>query len=359
MSLMIKEGQEFKAVLSPSYNYLFNKITGAFARWGATKEEDPIKAPAPEILDLEISYGGRCAGNCEFCYKGNGGDQPVHNMTLDEFKVVFNKMPRTLTQIAFGIMNINTNPDFFAMMQHAKDRGVIPNYTCHGFDVTDEVAARTASLCGAVAVSVYSKEHSYNAIKLFTDAGMRQVNIHFMLSEETYDRAFEIVNDAASDPRLEHLNAIVFLAYKPKGRNAGEFTTIKSVEKMRKLIQHCKDLSVSYGCDSCSAPLILKSYQGTKEYDRVAPMIEPCEASCFSSYINADGEFFPCSFTEGEAGWETGLSVLHCNDFIKDIWNHERTLEFQSRLLGSTKGCQGCPSQPICRTCPTFDLKGC
>lgn len=359
MSYMIIKKGALKGVRSEGYNYLFNARTGFFARWGKTLEEDPQMAPAPEILDLEISFGGQCAGNCEFCYKGNGGAQPVYNMSLDHFETILSKMPPVLTQIAFGIMNISTNPFFFPMMEAARAKGVIPNYTCHGFDVTDEVAKRTAELCGAVAVSVYSKEHSYNAIQRFTDAGMKQVNIHFMLSEETYDKAFEVVQDVASDPRLKGLNAIVFLSYKPKGRNAGEFHTIKDVAKMRTLIAFCKEKGVNYGCDSCSAPLILKTYQGTDEYDRVAPMIEPCEAGCFSSYINAKGEFFPCSFTEGEEGWETGLDVLNCNDFIADIWQHERLQGFRDRLLGSTTGCQGCPSQSICRTCPTFDQKGC
>ena len=160
----IIENKDFKAVRSKNYNFDFDKRTGYFARWGATKEEDPIVAPAPEILDLEVSYGGRCAGNCAFCYKGNGGDQPVVNMTMDQFKAVFHKMPRTLTQIAFGIMNISTNPDFFSMMEYAREHGVIPNYTCHGFDVTDAVAERTSKLCGAVAVSVYSRPKDFSEL---------------------------------------------------------------------------------------------------------------------------------------------------------------------------------------------------
>ena len=40
-------------------------------------------------------------------------------MTFDEFKIIFDKMPKTLTQIAFGIMDIKTNPDFFKMMEYA------------------------------------------------------------------------------------------------------------------------------------------------------------------------------------------------------------------------------------------------
>ena len=53
------------------------------------------------------------------CYKCNGEDgDDTHNMTFDEFKIIFHKLPKTLTQIAFGIMDIKTNPDFFKMMEY-------------------------------------------------------------------------------------------------------------------------------------------------------------------------------------------------------------------------------------------------
>ena len=60
---------------------------------------------------------------------------------FEEFKTIFHKVneKRVLTQIAFGIMNISTNPDFFKMMEYTKERGVIPNFTCHGIDMTKEM----------------------------------------------------------------------------------------------------------------------------------------------------------------------------------------------------------------------------
>jgi hypothetical protein len=318
-------------------------------------------APAPEILDFEISYGGDCLGNCPMCYKDNSGPQPTVNLSFEDFKTILDKMPPLLTQVAFGIMNISTNPDFFKMMEYCRERGIVPNYTCHGLDVTPEIAERTAALCGAVAVSVYDKEKSYNAIKMFTDAGMKQVNIHCMLSEETFGFAKKIVYDIHTDIRLEKLNAIVFLAYKPKGREGGKkfFHTIKDPEKYKELIQYCTDLKVNWGCDSCSAPIVLQAFQGTGRYGSVAPFIEPCESSLFSSYISAEGMFFPCSFTEGESGWEQGLDVLHCDNFVQDIWMHPRTIAFRENLIGSCEGCSGCHSQKICRSCPVFDITGC
>ena len=55
--MQVLEKNNVKQVISRDYNYLFNKKSGYFARWGKTKEDDPQLAPFPEILDLEISSG--------------------------------------------------------------------------------------------------------------------------------------------------------------------------------------------------------------------------------------------------------------------------------------------------------------
>lgn len=351
---------ELKVWQSPNYNYLFRKDTGAFARWGATTKDDPAFSPyGPEILDLEISTG-ECLGNCAFCYKCNGSGIEAKNMSLETFKDIFHKMPKTLTQIAFGITNIHSNPDFFDMMAYASSHEVIPNYTCHGLDADEEVADKTAALCGAVAVSIVNKEKSYNAIQLFGERyGVQQVNIHFMLSEETYHRAFEIVDDIKKDPRLKSLNAIVFLQYKPKGRQPGRFHVIRNVDHYKELVQYCEDKDVRYGFDSCSAPLFFKTIEDKPNKEILAALAEPCESfGMFSSYINVDGDWFPCSFCEGETGWEQGISVVNGNDFLEDVWYSERVQRWRDIMLHSSEQCQ-CQFAKICRSCPVFDVTAC
>ena len=355
--MRIRETKVKKGLFSDDYNFIFNKENGFFIRWGKNLKDDPQCSPfGAEILDLEISSGGDCKGNCPFCYKSNGGDQPTHNMTFDEFKTIFNKMPHykdkngekipLLTQIAFGIMDISTNPDFFRMMEYAKEHGVIPNYTCNGLEVTEEVAKKTAELCGAVAVSLVNKEKTYEAIKKFSiDNNMTQCNMHYMLSLESYDRAFDIIDDLSTDPRLKNFNAIVFLQYKAKGRNPDGFNSILDVEKYAKLTNYCEEKKIQYGFDSCSAPIFIDSLEGKKDKSITELFVEPCESGLFSSYINCYGKFFVCSFAEGEDKWKEGLDVLNCNDFMKDIWNHPRLIKWRERLIGNK------------RSCPIYDLE--
>ncbi len=337
-NLKIIDSKKYKICKSSDYNFIFNKDTGFFARWGKTKKGDPEYGPSPEILDLEIS-SGKCNGRCEFCYKDNGADENTHHMTLEEFKTIFNKMPKTLTQIAFGICDISSNPDFFDMMKYARENNVIPNYTCNGLEVTKEVAEKTAKTCGAVAVSLVNKEKTYDAISKFIKAGMTQVNMHYMLSEETYDNAFDVIGDIAENPKLKGFNAIVFLQYKPKGKNPNAFNSVLDVEKYTKLINYCNEKKIGYGFDSCSAPIFIESIKNDPNSKNLEMLAEPCESGLFSSYINCYGEFYVCSFAEGEDKWVDGIDVLNCDDFIKDVWMNPRLIKWRKRLIKNERSC--------------------
>ncbi len=342
--MIIAEKGNKKLLRSENYNFIYDKVTGFFARWGKTtkKEDDPQCGPFPEILDLEIS-SGKCNGRCKFCYKDNGEDVGTHHMTFEEFKIIFHKMP-FLLQIAFGICDIDSNKDFFRMMRYAKEHGVTPNYTCNGLDVTPKVAKETSEICGAVAVSLVNKEKTYDAIKMFSvDNGMNQCNMHYMLSMETYERAFKVVDDISSDPRLKNFNAIVFLQYKHKNPNS-PYHSVLDLAKYKALTDYCEEKGVRYGFDSCSGPIFIESLLDTPDREFVEMFVEPCESGLFSSYLNCYGKFFVCSFAEGEDEWVEGLDVLNCDDFLKDIWHHPRLVAWRERLLAGK------------RACPIYDL---
>jgi MoaA/NifB/PqqE/SkfB family radical SAM enzyme len=320
--------------LSKDYNFSFDLKTGLFARWGSKLEDDPTMSPyGPEILDIEVTT--ICTGNCPFCYKGNTKDG--ENMSLDTFKSILDRMPKLLTQIAFGADARGTsNPDLFKMMEYAREKSVVPNITVANID--DTVADNLARLCGAVAVSRYSnKNQCYDSIKKLTDRGMTQVNIHVMVSEETYDMVMETLQDRLTDPRLAKLNAIVMLSLKQKGRGTQHHCL--DPEKFRSLVDFALDKDIGIGFDSCSAHKFLtaiKDHPGYKDFEQ---MVEPCESSVFSSYINVKGEFYPCSFTEGTEGWETGIDVSKVESFLKDVWHNERVVAWRTNLLGCGRSC--------------------
>lgn len=345
MNATLLENKNKKIFKSNNYNFIFDKNSGFFARWGKTKEEDPQYSPfGPEIADIEISticHGVEGVGPCRFCYKNNIGYGK--NMSLDTFKKLFHKLPKTITQIAFGIGDINSNPDMWAIFDYSKENGVIPNVTVNGEGITDEIADRLVKTCGAVAVSLYDKDKTYNTIKKLTDRGLKQVNVHFMISKETYETAKNLLNDRLSDERISKLNAIVFLSLKPKGRAVKNSYNKLPQENFNELVKFALDNNIGIGFDSCSAPKFLKSVEGSEYYNKYETLTEPCESTLFSSYFSVDGEFFPCSFAEGTENWKSGIDIINNDgDFLKDLWYDSKTIDFRNNTIQCRKCKKAC-----------------
>lgn len=358
----LHETKKCKTLLTPVYNYIFSKETGYFARWGATPHQDvPFSPFGPEILDIEISQGGQCQGKCQFCYKGNGQKTPTKNMPLDTFKQVFEKIRNHgfLTQIAFGIMDVSTNPDFFDIMKYTRNGGVIPNYTTHGLDMTDEFAALTSEFCGGCAVSIVQQKKTFRAINILLDHGVKQVNIHFVLAQENIEQAMRLIKTIGRGQKLKQIKSIVFLQYKPKIPNPN-FHSVDDPNVYREIVDRCIEYNVGMGFDSCSFPMFAKAIEPLPQYDKWIMFSEPCESTLFSGYINCEAKFFPCSFAEGVGEWKEGLDVLKADNFVQDIWMHERTQKFRQNLLDSTECCPDkCKSKKSCKCCPVYELAGC
>jgi hypothetical protein len=341
---------------SPVYNYNFNKVNGFFARWGKNVDEDPQFSPVgPEILDIEIST--ICHQGCSFCYKSNTA--LGQNMSLETFQKIFHLFPRTLTQIAFGIGSIDANPDLWKILNYTRHNSynpIVPNITINGYRMTEDYYQRLATICGAVAVSNYGKNVCYSAVEQLhkhsqlPGSTLKQVNIHQLLCEETYDQCMNLMQDKLSCTQLKGLNAIVFLLLKPKGRSLeGKFTQIRDLSKYRQLINFALDRNIPIGFDSCTAPSFLKAMKDHKDYHRFETCCEPCESDCFSAYVNTEGRYFHCSFTEGEDGWQ-GIDLLRVEDFMEEVWNGPEVKKFRQKLVNLA-------CQHGCRSCPIFNLE--
>jgi hypothetical protein len=140
---------------------------------------------------------------------------------------------------------------------------------------------------------------------------------------------------------------------KPKGR-AKQALPSKDIDKFEEIVKKSLELDVNLGFDSCSAPLVLRALDN----DLANTMIEPCEAFLFSSYANVKGEFFPCSFCEGEEGWENGIELTSNSNFIDNIWNHPRMVTWREKLIDSSTECN-CKHNDLCRSCPVFEITPC
>jgi MoaA/NifB/PqqE/SkfB family radical SAM enzyme len=326
---LIKDSENVKQFRSPEYNYIFNKRSGVFARWGKTPAESPEFSPfGNEILDCEIST--ICNNRCKMCYKSNTNTGV--NMSLNTWKKILSVMPNTLTQVAFGIGSYAANPETLEIIKYTRSKGIIPNLTVAGNDNLSERDIKfLAKNLGAVSISVYDpKEQSYDLIEKFTKHlkkynpknTLSQVNVHQVMAAETQNQCYRLIQDKLQNPQLKDLNAIVYLQLKKVGRGVKMNTIPK--RDYEDIIKLALDSNVGIGFDSCGAGKFLdfiKKYK-PREYKKYFMFSEPCEAYCFSSYINVLGEFVPCSFCEGNKNI-TPVSVLSCktpNDFMSKIW---------------------------------------
>lgn len=335
---------EYKIFRSDNYNFNFSLRDGTFARWGKTQEDDPEWAPyGPEIMDIEISEGFGCPVSCPFCYKGNGKGDKAVNMSLETFKKIFATFPKSLTQIAFGITSVGSHPELFDIFQHCRDNRVIPNVTINGMDpLTDEQINKLVKVCGAIAVSVVppNMDTGINLINRLTTAGMKQVNIHYMISKQSIKNAYEMCRAIKSDQRLAGLNAIVFLGLKPKER--GQAYDILPTEDFVELVNFCLEHEIPFGFDSCSAPRFDKAVGLSKLDDAMKKQLlmrsERCESGLFSAYIDASGKYWHCSFGENRQD-AYGIDVTQVKDFVKEVWLSEPMVEWRLKLFALKREC--------------------
>ena len=326
---IIHDTETHKTLMSTNYNFIFDKVTGKHARWGNTiKHDGALHLGVPEIADIEISTicNGVKGVICPFCYKKNS--PTGHNMSLFTFMSLFNKLPPSITQVALGIGDIESNPEFWHILDYTRGRGVVPNITTNGEGMTPQIARKLSKVCGAVAVSLYNPATTYDAVKMLTDAGLDQVNIHFLLSSETYEKALDLYCDYKNDTRLEGLRAIVLLSLKQKGRAVDTFSRL-SQDKLNYLVHLAFVQDIPLGFDSCGAVKFMEAVKDYPNKDQLESLCEPCESSLYSSYFDVHGKYYPCSFMEGTPDWEEGLEVIECNDFMRDVWLHERTQSFR------------------------------
>jgi len=333
------ETDDCKVCFNNDYNYVFNKNNGMFSRWGKTKEEDPqVSNLSAEILDIEITDICKGPGGkpCKFCYKNNLPTNK-HNMSFGVYKLILDKMKKHLTQVAFGVnSSCESNSDIWKMMEYTRECGIIPNTTVA--DITEETAKKLAKYCGAVSVSRYdNKDICYDSVKRLIDAGLSQCNIHVMISEETYWTAHDTLDDVIHDERLKGLNAVVMLSLKQKGRGIGYHPLAQ--DRFDSLVNYALLNAIPIGFDSCGARKFLHTIKDRLDFKDLNLMVEPCESSLFSSYINVFGDFFPCSFAEGTEDWIEGLPINEDTDFLNDIWLHPSTESFRKRLLKCNRDC--------------------
>ena len=344
------DSKRFKATFNDSHTYhcFFSKANGLNIRFGKTVDEDPnVCELGPEILDLEVSVNGCVpvpgSTNCRYCYKNNTNAKPT-NMSLETFKQIVDSFPKNLSQIAFGITGLQTNPDLQKMFAYCRETGIIPNVTTVGADMNEHMKDVLCHWCGAVAVSCYTgaKELCYKTIKELHDYAKEKynrdlhVNMHIVISEDNMPHLREVLKDIA-DKKVDGLKSVVFLRIKPKGR-AAHMNCHVSKDIYKELVAFCLDSKISFGFDSCSATPVMEVLTEFG-HPELCASCEKCESSSLSAYINVFGQYWSCSFMEGREDVIKPIDVLKYNHSY-EWWNAD-SVKFVRQHTNCCK--QSCP----------------
>ena len=90
--------------------------------------------------------------------------------------------------------------------------------------------------------------------------------------------------------------------------------------------------------------------QNDHRFNTYATFVESCESNLFSAYINVEGIYWHCSFTEEHPYWH-GINLADITDFKKEVWNHDEVRKFRNILLK-----QDGYILKDCRLCPVYSL---
>lgn len=328
------------------FKAMFNSETGYYMRTGVLDEngvdtgEDPFMTDFPELLDVGVM--GRCThGEKGLCIKAgvqcyqDGLHTKQDNMSLENFKRIVDECKGKTFQFALGGRgDVDQHENFSEILQYCAENEIVPNFTSSGLGFTDEIVSLCKRYCGAVAISWYRQEHTYKAIQMLLDAGVK-TNIHYVLGKNSIDEAIERLETGAFP---KGINAVIFLLHKPVG--LGKETNVLSTDDKR--LKHffelvdCYKFPFKIGFDSCTVPAILNFMKNTA-YES----IDTCEGARWSAYITADMKMLPCSFDNQELRWAYDIS----NDTVYNAWHSKQFDDFREHF---SKSCTGCSKKNLC-----------
>ncbi len=335
------------------YYSFFDEANGNYMRTGVVKDDvdtdaEPFMGEFPELLDVGIM--GHCnhgrSGLCERsgvqCYQnGRIADSP--NMPVRDFARIARECRGRTYQIALGgCGDPDQHEDFEGILRICRSNGIVPNFTTSGFGMTAKSAEICRRFCGAVAVSWYRNDYTFNAIRMLVEYGVR-TNIHYVLNTDTVREAVSRLRESSaggSNGFPEGINAVIFLLHKPVGQGNRDKMLTGDNEDFRELLSlldkdEAREIPFKIGFDSCSVPALLH----TKSIDPVS--VDTCEGGRWSAYISPDMQMMPCSFAHEMPVWSVSL----WEHTMQEAWDSEAFEYFRSRLRS---GCPECKKRELC-----------
>lgn len=291
------------------YIEIFNPKTGTLIRTnlldksGQETRTSPSCRYLPELIDIGIM--GHCSNktSCEKfgvkCYQGNQNEE---NMSFEKYKEIIDQVKGYTFQVALGGRgDPNKHEDFYQIVKYTREKGIVPNLTTSGHNITNEEIEMIINYCGAVAISFYSKlgsngqesnPETIEVINLFKSK--MPTNIHYVINNKTIDEA---ILRLKGNYFPSGINGVIFLLYKVVGNaiNDHESALIPD-EKMKTFLDCVFKIQHPFkiGFDTCFFSHLVLYDDSLKNN----PSVQACESGKFSCYVSCKSRLFSCSFLQ-------------------------------------------------------------
>lgn len=320
---------------------------------------------SPTLVDIQITR--RCRMGCPHCYVSS--DPSAEDMPFEAALEALDAIADAgVCQLAIGGGEPLLHPRLVEILHHARERGLVPNLTTTGDEMTPGILRALADCCGAVALSLEGVYGDFDRRRrsgfAFFQSARDKLRSHGIsvvfqvtLSVENMTKLPSIVDYCLSCPDLY---GVILLAYKSAGRGKG-FETPLSGMSQSDLYPMLRDAFLRLsghtrvGYDCCLAPAVVGM---SAEIEHGDPgLIEGCSAARTSIGITTNLDIVPCTFLDHRP-----LGNLRQQTFM-EIWHGERALSFRRELDGLVEKKEPCRRCAYARSClggcPEWDLVRC
>jgi hypothetical protein len=288
---------------------LFDRFSGTKIRFSLDDRERvaPARASAPELVDVKITDW--CDLGCKYCYQGSTV-QGRHAALADLDALAQTLADLQVFEVAIGGGEPTMHPDFLAILQAFRRRGIVPNFTTRSLawlqqDDAPEILATT----GAFAFSVNSAAHVEQLVaaldaRKIAHSKANIPNIQYVMGSTPLKALGEIAVKAQE----ENLR-LTLLGYKTTGRGS----TFKPHDYTGWLALLQKQKVYRTGIDTALAAEYEQEILAAK-----VPkwMFETVEGR-FSMYIDAvEGVLAPSSYCAPEERRQVPVGTLSAADVL-------------------------------------------
>ena len=323
----------------------------------------PSLAPYPKYIEIEITT--ICNKRCVLCEHTYWKDQPMKNLTFNEFKRVVDQFPKLRWTNLTGEGDAFLNPEYIKMIEYLKSKD-IPVYLVDSFDLITEKIAKQLVQLGVDGIYISldgATRETYNRIKVGCDFDRVLKNIRTLVEIKKEmktpipELCFRFVVTTLNVHEMPNFVELVRSFGDKKDLGDGSRAEFCGLLEFAE-IKHLK-------VDKISEDILEATIKKAKELEldimfchaepETHPPVEHCLA-WMEPYIMMDGYVLPCCsvLMSNQRTFlrQHSFGNIYAKSF-KEIWSSQRYTEFREKVNKKNEKlplfCKGCRSYSTIR----------